>query len=374
MIDIESALFLKLVREKALNHPTSRRFEADRWMAAAKALENLSERDQQLLSAALHYGTELKLLRMVFEEKLFKGVSRRDAIVLVIAMANYNYIILMDKAKKQIKESKHGGIFHLGSASRPLIAGALPGNQATPDTVVATIVDTLPHCLERADKLPADAGGGDVKYWEIGSQVFASMSVEHSLRMLWQRVLWDGWKLDKKGAGLRHGPSDRQLATYWEVWQWRHEMVLNQAANLDALLDKAVGSAGNDPDPFVSPTATGIGGSSRETRAFRFGVVSGRESGQSWHLAEITALEQSYLAQFLDSALPQARNLTCRNLQQAWCVIRDCARILVTRAKERKFESIDSVDAMALLIRREEIERVLTHCLAVTASRCDRNC
>jgi hypothetical protein len=69
-----------------------------------------------------------------------------------------------------------------------------------------------------------------------------------------------------------------------------------------------------------------------------------------------------------DAAFPRAHNLTCRNLQRAWCVIRDCARILVTRAKERKFDSIDAIEAMALLIRRVEIERALTHCLAVTTS------
>lgn len=363
MVEIESPLFIDVVRKKTLRHPTARQFDKAAWIDAAKALKHISDRDGQLLLAAVHYGQEIALLRSTFEDQLFKNLDRRTGLLLSVAMANYNYEILSKKARQKTKETIKGRVLHLGYVGRQAIVSGPSGNEATPDTVVATIVDTLPHCLERADKLPIQASASVFNYWDRGSKLFAIMSAEHSLRSLWQRVLWDGWKLEPEGKTFRQSPGDRQLATLWEVWLWRHEMVLSQGANLEAIAESISVHHGKPAEPFISPTVTGIGGSSRETRSFRFGDVSGREGGQTWHRSESVILEDSYLAQFLDAPLPKlANSLCCRDLQKAWCIIRDCGRILATKAKARKFENLDAIETLAFLIRRSELERALTNC------------
>ena len=292
MIDIESPLFLKLVREKSLRHPTARQFDRGAWIDAAKSLKRPSERDQQLLIAAVHYGDEIASLRATIEARLFEGLDRRAATLLSIAMANYNYVILTEKAQQNAKKRTHKKIAHMGWAGHLPITSVFPGNEATPDSIIATIADTLPHCLERADKLSPAVSPTKVDLWKCGAALYAAMSIEHSLRDLWQRVLWEGWKVQRENGTWHQLPVDRTLATLWEVWIWRHEMLLSQGANLDAMGEKVARLYGKNIEPFVSPTAVGIGGSSREARSFRFGNVSGRLFSQGWHRTEQTVLEE----------------------------------------------------------------------------------
>lgn len=199
------------------------------------------------------------------------------------------------------------------------------------------------------------------------------MSLEHALRDLWQQVLWDGWALGDTADGLRQGPVDRQLAVLWAVWYARHLKILGQGSSLDAIAQRAADLAGQLPEPFLKQTALGIGGASRETRRFRFGQVSGRQFGQSWHRTEYKVLEDSYLAQFLDAPLPKlANNLTCRDLQVAWCVLRDCASVLNERVTRRSLDSFDAVEACALLIRRDEIVRAIQVCAELDSERAEK--
>jgi hypothetical protein len=192
MVQIESELFQR-VKARSLPHPTARKFDPLMWKTAASALQAPLERDKQLVEAAIFFGREIASLRARFEEKLLPGLDRRSALLLSIAMANYNYVILGEKAYKKVREDARAiGAVHLGLAGRQTIPTAYPGNQSSPDAAVGIIVDVLPHCLERAIMLP-DAGKVDVNFWEMGARLFGIMSVEHSLRDLWHQVLWDGW-------------------------------------------------------------------------------------------------------------------------------------------------------------------------------------
>jgi hypothetical protein len=85
-------------------------------------------------------------------------------------------------------------------------------------------------------------------------------------------------------------------------------------------------------------------------------------------------LEDSYLAPFLDAPLPGLSNtLTCRDLHKIWCVIRDCANILRDKSRRRSFDDLRDIEAHALVIRREEIERATVQCLAIEADRAKRS-
>ena len=64
--------------------------------------------------------------------------------------------------------------------------------------------------------------------------------------------------------------------------------------------------------------------------------------------------------------------LTCRDLQTIWCVARDCANILTDRAKSRRFDEIGDIEAHALLIRREEVERTVAQCTHIEIDRVSR--
>jgi hypothetical protein len=88
MVNIESNLFLQLTKAKSLPHPTARNFDQNKWLNAAKELDVLSTRDQQLLDAALHFGKEIQALRSTYEPRMFEGCDQRTGVLLSIAMAN----------------------------------------------------------------------------------------------------------------------------------------------------------------------------------------------------------------------------------------------------------------------------------------------
>jgi hypothetical protein len=198
MVNIESDLFSRLTKAKSLPHPTARNFDKGKWLNAARTAGVLSTRDQQLLDAALHFGNEIQALRLTYESRLFGGSDRRTGILLSIAMANYNFLILTKLANDNVKKErrKKDGPISIGSIARQPISGPYPGNISTADNSVATIVDTLPHCIERALRLP-DGGAPTKDFWKLGSNLFAVLSIEHCLRDLWQAVLWDGWALKR---------------------------------------------------------------------------------------------------------------------------------------------------------------------------------
>ena len=207
MPEIESALFDLLVRKRKLPHPTARNFDPGPWGTALRAIENPSTRDQQLAAAAVFYGSQFASLRSAFESRIFEGMDRRSSIALSVAMANYNFIIFSEMAKVQSRKAFKDDDVHLGFASRQAIESSYPGNRASPDAMIATLVDTLPHCIERASKRPSGTAL-PTDYWTQGKRLFSTMSVEHSLRDLWQQILWDGWVVSSGPKGLEHRPTD----------------------------------------------------------------------------------------------------------------------------------------------------------------------
>lgn len=305
------------------------------------------------------------MLRKTFEERLFNGIDRRTGVLLSIAMANHNFLNLTkmaaESARRELRK-KRDRPQTMGSLARQPISGSYPGSKTTSDSAIATIVDTIPHCLERAIRLPIQAPT-QKGLWQQGSSLFAILSVEHNLRDLWQTILWDGWALTHRNDVLGMVPTDRELATFWNAWHWRQEMIAMQGSLQEVIEERMTGRLYDPAPPFQDPTVVGIGGHSKEGRRFRFGSLSGLESGQSWHAAEHAALEVSYLAAFIDTPLPHLNSeLSCRDLQRAWCVLRDSAAVLATKARVKGPDDIDSMERLALQIGRQELERAIAHC------------
>jgi hypothetical protein len=371
VVNIDSDLFARLTRAKSLSHPTARNFQKEEWLKAAQAIGILSTRDQQLLDAALHFGNEIQALRLTYESRLFGDTDQRTGILLSIAMANYNFLVLTKRAHENVKKERlrKDGPISIGSLARQPIAGPYPGNISTPDNSIATIVDTLPHCMERALRLRGE-GSQTGDFWRLGSNLFAVLSIEHCLRDLWQAVLWDGWALKKNENALVLDPTNIELDTLWNVWNWRQEMIVGQSTMLDSINTRMSEKGNRLVPPFQDPTVVGIGGHSKLERRFRFGSVSGRERGQVWHATEDAILAESYLAPFIDAVLPSLDGeISCKDVQSAWCVLRDCASILSSKCKEKGLSDNNSLERYALLIRRSEIERAISHCCRMSSER-----
>lgn len=363
MIALESELFSRLTKNRSLPHPTARKFDRHAWVQAIDSIGAPTLRDFQLCTAAVHFGHEINSLRKTYESRLFEGLDERTAVCLSIAMANSNFLILMKMARESTRNElkKKEQPLSVGSLARQPILGPYPGSKSSSDSAIATIVDTIPHCLERALRLQSEFVA-QKDYALQGAKLSAIMSIEHNLRNLWQSILWEGWVLTRKDGVLGINPAHKELATLWNIWQWRQEMIAIQGPLQRAIEERWAGESDVFRPPFQDPTVVGVGGHSKETRRLRFGSRSGRESGQHWHATEHEILEASYLASFIDAPLPGLNNeMSCRDLQRAWCVLRDCAAVLATKCK-KGVSDFESIERFALLIKRDELERAISHC------------
>jgi hypothetical protein len=358
-LQTESELYNKVVKEKSLPHPTARNFDAKRWEEAFRALRAPSQRDESLAVAAIHYGTELQRLRKTFDDKIFKELNRRSAKIFSAAFANREFFVLMDNVAERMKaKAEQESVARLDGTAGILISNGQSGDELDPDAAMATIVDTLPHCIERAQRRPADPSANRVELDRDHFKLYAALSIEHSIRDLWQSVLWKGASLTFKNNQLRQAPGDRRLAEYELAWTRRIERVATQGAITDAIADRRKHDLGIEIVPYLSKTVTGVG-TGNGGRSFKFGAQSGRAGQQTRHNRQSTILEDSYLADFLDTPLPSTGDskLTSRELHRVWCILVDAAHVLRTKKKSKELVDFDAAKQFALLIRSSELQR-----------------
>ena len=196
-LELQSEMFRLIIERRSLPHPTSRAFSQKPWTEAYRTVAEPSERDANLTACAMFFGQQIKSLRRTFENELFFGLCRREALVLSIAIANENQNILNEKVVDELNIWR-GKVGRLDAFGKIKVSSPHKGNIASPDTVASTIVDTLPHMLERANKSPARIErSAELNFWERGAKISAVLSIERGLKDLWQQALWEGWRLSR---------------------------------------------------------------------------------------------------------------------------------------------------------------------------------
>ena len=152
---------------------------------------------------------------------------------------------------------------------------------------------------------------------------FSTMSIEHCLRDMWQAVLWENWEFVRdENDNRHHQPVDRQLATLWHVWSWRHEMILSQGTETRRVSGEKAAAKRPKSKPFCKPYRNWHWG--QFARDEEVPTRRGIRPHPSAILASKRAVDfaNSYLAPFLDAPLPAVSNaLSCRDLQRIWCVV-----------------------------------------------------
>ncbi|WP_170118325.1 hypothetical protein [Phreatobacter oligotrophus] len=314
------------------------------------------------MDAALFFGQEISSFRRAVEDKIFPNLSRSSAIILTLALANRNFNVVKQKASDALR--KHEGIAHLNTLSKIPIKTGFDGNELDVDSLITSLVDSIPNYLERAfrrDETPHCA----LRLNTSGIVTdFFVLSIERTLRDFWHQVLWDEWYIDDNQKEICLTPRNSELAVIWEAGLWRQESILTQTNVLDSVETRERLRSGQRIPPAVPKTITGIGGNSKSNRRFRIGDVSGASKSQRLHQAEINILSNSYLAPFLDESLKSAdANLSCRLLQNVWCILRDACEILLR--KNPKWElSYDAAASWSLNTDKRDLIRAISECLS----------
>lgn len=370
-VDIESELFRRATQEGAnrLLHPTARAYSASLWRDALNSLPSPSVRDRDLATAAIWFGGQMESLRATFETRLFEGLSRRQAIILSIAQTNREFRVLVRKAARAVRKSGSRDAFHVNHASESVVRGATAGNRHTIDDLGDALVDTLPHLLDRAvDRPLIGTSRGDV--FQKGVTAVQVLSIEHSIRTLWQQALWEGWRLGRKDDAIHFAPVNQNLEVMWNAWHWRHRAFMNSRAIMQLAGRQSDLQAGIKPQRFLQSTVVKIERRPGQRRRFVIGPPLPTSPNQSHYWTEHTILESSYVGMFLDAPLPKVGDgsLSCRILQRAWCVLRDIAHLLEAELPKPRILDLAAAEEYALLVKRGEIANALEVCCQLSSA------
>ncbi|MBS0483444.1 MAG: hypothetical protein JSR96_15135 [Proteobacteria bacterium] len=364
----------RALRSKSLAHPTSAAFDADAWITAAETLAQPTERDADLAVAAIHYGCELADLRKFSIPLITKGLSRPRLVQLLAAYANHQYLVLLRKASRQARrDRREGGILDMERAQQQFVANA--GGQELPaDDHLTFLVDSMPHWLfhiwqvgdEGDDEGPEDP-------WAFGATASAIVSVEHSLKQLWMGALWLGDAILKEGAALIESPRDRTLAQRWFIWDLRQTMLYSMEHGLEVGARIVAGRKLPPVVPVNARTVIRIERTPGGHRRFIVGNASGARDEQRGHASERDMLEGTYVSLFLDETLPRSPRgaFTCRQLNSAWWILQDIARLVADELGKHGPAGPDSLRRFSFAVERRDLSRALRECLGLDAPSAD---
>ena len=370
--DLPISELAKQLNAKALEHPTSVKFDGKAWVAALAALPERSERDIELAKSAIHYGAELSSLREFAIPRMVAGFNRLRLIRLLAAYANQQHLVLREKVRQELKERKKRYLFDMEMSSQMLLESD-GGQKMTPDDFTAYLVDSLPHWLFHIWQVADDAPSHEPEdASQFAQNALAIASVEYSLRSLWLNALWAGTILKENGEGFHEIPCDRVLDEHRFVIMQRHMTVMLTPHAKDAGEVAVAGRKVRPVIPAIPRTVIRIEPTPGGRRKFITGRAIGAKLAQRSHVNERDTLERSYVGVFLDEALPRSSKgqLTCRELNAAWWVLKDLAIIAAEDLGEPLIADDDAVGRFALTVERKDLVAVLRDCIGGDDERC----
>lgn len=369
--DLAASELFALIKKGALPHPTSSVFDRQPWIEAMEGLAEKTPRDYALATSALHYGGEIMSLRHSQAAKLVEGLRRSSGLRLLAAVANQQYLTLMDKMKEATKANRGKRPVHFEQLDQAPIKN-VGGQSMTGDDHATHLVDTLPHWLHHIAALPDDGTyGTPAQPEQFAGRAMMVSSIERALRDLWQEALWAGHWLQRIEGVTVHSPADVNTAERWFAWELRQQSLLSQEMYLDLGAHIIAEGKLAPAAAALKRTVIKIFRAGKGPRRFKLGVVSGRRPSDRVRASEHDALERLYTGLFLDEPLPKLApaNITCRLLNQAWWLICDLVRLLGDVAGQAWFEDDRGVGKFAFSIGRDELQRLVGEALEIESDR-----
>ena len=351
--------------QPSLQHPTSNSFSPASWDAALTALPQTAPDDQALFDAARVIGEQVALLRPQIV-KIFEGVSRSMAVMLITALANREFNAVSRKSRKAIGKATKDGPKHIELLTDIQLESGNAGNQKTnADSAVEATVDCIPHALFHAYRLEEfDMSIAEHYLAGHGANILASTSLERAYRILWQNCLWNADVPRVSAAEVVFDQMDYPAETLWQAWITRSGALKMEAGFEKGLYFDKPGSL-NEADRLVKKTISGI-----ERRA-------GRRNGptvvaaKSWsdvqrHLAaKWSTLEHSYLSRFLDVHLPNAPTLSIRLLAKAWWALGELSEVLIEEMGSSKLASLAALKKQSFPMKQSVLIETIAAALQI---------
>lgn len=369
--DVEDCALAKQLKACNLHHPTNSAFDEGAWGKALEALPSPTERDIQLATSAIFFGREIASLRAFMEGRLLAGLGRGRAVRLLSAIANQQHITLIGKFDTAMKEKKKGDPIHFEMMGQHLFNN-FAGQQMTADDATTTLVDSLPNWLHHVWALPDkidEYEGTDTG--ALGRRAIMIASIERGLRSLWQGALWQGDFLKQENDAIVQSPGSRDLAQWWLIWDMRNSLLQAWEHTTDA--GAAIVTKGKLPpvNPVNAKTVVKVGRWPNGRRRYFVRPARGNSPEQRVHVSERDMLDRIHVGMFLDEVLPKHGDagLTCRELNAAWWVFKDMARLVCESLGDSDLADERSIGQFAFAVDLQDLVDVLVEALDISPSR-----
>lgn len=368
--DPPKSVIFDLVRTGKLLHPTNDKFDPADWMREFASLAAPTDRDRELVTAAVHYGRERSRMR---RDRMTTGLGRKQLVTLFAAFANRQFLAAVElqnnAIKKHVKTNKYNSV-DINSIAQIQLSNAI-GQQMTAAQMYEALDSNLPnwlfHIWKVSDETPIDETIDTLALAQLSMQI---SNVEYNLRQLWHASLWYGDKLIERGNTLVAARGDRALAERWCVWEERQRMIFDVPQDMDAGQSIAWGGKPPPVRPMLHRTVIRMERPRGGGRRFIVGHALGTKLAQRRHVNENALLANVYIGLFLDEPLPRSCDgtLTCRELLRAWWVLQDLADVAIIDLQKSPSESRWET-WLALSIEHHDLVSIFRQALAVSEDR-----
>ncbi len=348
--------------QPSLSHPTSKAFDPNAWIKTID-IKGASIEDKRLLTAAIYLGDQIKTLRQFHVDELFHGFSSIDVVRLAIGSANRAVIMTRRKLRSAKFLDENENAKHIAAISSIRLETVF--SDQTPDDISVAAIDSLPHWFAQAvdcDDQIQHKLSKKIHYRNISAKAAACMSLEKSLRDLWQQALWEGWILDIKSEKFL--PKSFDEAALWYAWKQRQSVIANQGLNFDHFFEVD----GGDHPPIMQKVVSNVKISGGR---FRIRLAPPNLEQRTHHYYVLEMARKSYLGPFLDELIDGKDN-TFRNLLHAWLLLKTLADALTSNCKNFEFEKYSDFKRFSFEMHEEQLRKLFSECLHVSSDRAAR--
>lgn len=363
--DIDSPAFRRLTGrlKPPLGHPTAAKFATETWKSFLAEGET-NARDLSLATSAIYFAAEMRSLRENLLSDALRGMSPRDIVSLGVAAANRSYLIIRERAAAGARRvGATDGLMDVRSAARTGGSQIQPALMA--DEVITMIGDVIPHWLFQATCASDTQSEKPFPPDIAGARAEAALSLERSLRNLWQSCLWEGAHLKTINQKIAHQPQSLEHEKLWSAWEYRQESLLHQEIMMQ-VAEVRRGTRQNHGAGYLYRTVTSLNRNGLATRV-KFGKPT--TSSLRRQSVAIETAESSYLASFLDQDLViQGEPVSPRLLLLAHCALADLAEVIIGDLPTHDVRSKKDVDRLKFSVSKSSVLITLQECLGI-----DRN-
>lgn len=356
---IDETPFRKIIGN--LKPPSSALYSQTDWDTAFQSI-NPTQDDVKLYEAAKWIAEEFVEARKLFRSPSFGPLSSEWATVLAIASLNREYRTAVELRDDEAKKLKSKNFVSFDAHSGIRITGP-SGQHFTLDDFVESSTDITENWLFDALKVSNHAQLPEELSW-FAINAGKSYSFRKAMNTLWNLAWHDGWYYELKAGGCANWvPRNVHTENLRQAW------LIRQQTNLMnfAYVDMTVWPLLTETQRRRKSRHKAVTLAKRVGNSVRIRVSSPSYLSKKLPLFNIerSALEGSYLSDFLETKMPKTSGLTVSILLLAWHLIVDIAENLKQNVALPTYLTPEHAKALELTIPTVSLLRAIREGLNV---------